>query len=139
MAGTGCAAVTLSWDADVADVDLQLWVLPGPAADLDEARGQEGLPGYGTNPPLACSQPFRAEQTSTVAGITADTEYIAVYWWGTCQRDPENFPGHPPVVPFTITIQFPDGHEEVLNEELVYQGDFGGPYFASFGPYDFTP
>ncbi|MBI2912388.1 MAG: hypothetical protein HYY03_00530 [Chloroflexi bacterium] len=133
-AGTVCpTTVTLSWDADVADVQLQLWVLPQPASNLDEARNQEGQPGYDTIDNHPCDVPFQAEQSEAIEGVTPDAQYIAVYWWGYCVRDPDNWPDPPSMVPFTITIQYPDGRVETES------GDLAGILFLTFGPYDFAP
>ncbi len=139
---TGCASVTLTWDQTVADVGVDVWVLPEAASNLDEVRAQQGQPGFDCGGGCGlgwygasgeCDTPPVVEWSEAIEGVTADAQYIAVYYWGYCVRDPNNYPDPPATVPITITIQYPDGRVETETADLA------GSLFALFGPYDFGP
>lgn len=127
------ATVTVSWDGGVADGEIQLWVIPEAASDLDGVLAQEGMPGYASWVVWYCSMPFQRQRSVSVVA-TEDSHYIAVYYWGTCVRDPNHWPDHPMTFPVTVTIQYADGRQE---SEVV---DFTiGFWPLVLGPYDFGP
>jgi hypothetical protein len=117
------ATVTLSW---AADFDLELFVLPQTAESMSGVMAQYGLPGWDAALLFQCAEP--SPRSATIPNVTTDSHYIAVTIAAPCSS------GGSYQVPYTITIEYADGHTNVVNGEVVW----GGADFAAHGPYDFT-
>jgi hypothetical protein len=118
------ATVTVTWEADV---NIELFVLPGPASNMQGVSDQYGLPGWDAALKHECVEP--PQGVAVIDGVTADSHYIAVVLATPCENGPWE-------APFTITIEYADGSVETESETLWWGGTGD---FLSYGPYDFAP
>jgi hypothetical protein len=136
IAGNACgASVELSWTFDTG-VDIA--VFPGPAADMSEVFAQQSLPGYAANTGTECTSTFypdpdvQPDRSTAIDAVMSDSHYIAIWYYDVCHYygwDEDQY-----IVPFTLTIRYPDGSEDELTGQMVGFDDF-----RIFGPFNFGP
>jgi hypothetical protein len=127
--------VRLDWDSVT---DLNLYVLPLPAASESQAYAQHLLPGYDDDVDYECwLVPDNVTQRQAVATeVTADSRYIGVYFNHKCPYNPEGPHGSSDYV---LTVHFANGRVEVYSDFLSRDINPAGEVWRLYGPFDFSP
>ncbi len=125
------AVATLTWNADV---DLDLFVLPGPFDSSDEAADHFADPGYADAADADCLLSELEQSRSASVDVPGpESQYVAVEFFGLCLRDPDGPEGDgPQSTTGTLTIQFSNG-TVFQTTELFNVNDW-----RLYGPFDFA-